>query len=305
MVQHKHFTVPEAQSRVRIDVFLAMKIPGRSRTYIQKLIQEGRVKVNGNSVKCNFKIKPMDEIEIEIPELREPDLKPEEIPIDIVYEDEDIIVVNKPRGMVVHPAPGNYSGTLVNALLARCDNLSGINGILRPGIVHRLDKDTSGLLLVAKNDEAHRKLAEQLKQRKITRKYIALVHGNIKINGGTIDAPIGRHHIRRQEMAVTHKNSKRAITHFKVLERFGEFTLIEASLETGRTHQIRVHMAYIGHPLVGDIKYGPKKTELKGQALHAWFIGFNHPRSGKYMEFRTSLPEEIDNLLNKLRKKGR
>lgn len=311
MVQHNTFCVSEQEKGIRIDVLLAKRFSDYSRTFMQKLIQEGKVKINGKVIKrSNYKVLDEAVIELEIPNQKELEVKAENICIDIIYEDDYIIIVNKPRGMVVHPAPGHHTGTLVNALLSHVDTLSNIGGSFRAGIVHRLDKDTSGVLIVAKKDETHKNLIEQFKKRKVIRKYIALVHGNIKNNSGIIDAPIGRHHIRRQEMAVTDKNSKRAITRFKVLERFGDFTLIEALLKTGRTHQIRVHMAYIGNPLVGDLKYGFKKTKLKGkigftgQALHAGLIGFCHPGTGEYMEFTAPLPQELVTLIENLRKKG-
>ena len=311
MIQYKSFITSKQEEDMRIDILLAKRFSDYSRTFMQKLIQEGKVKINGKVVKrSNYK--PLNEavIELEIPTQKKPEVIAENIPIDIIYEDDYIIIVNKPRGMVVHPAPGHYKGTLVNALLARFDTLSNVGGSFRAGIVHRLDKDTSGALIVAKNDEAHMDLVKQFKKRKVTRKYIALVHGNIKIDSGIIDAPIGRNHIKRQKMTVTGRNSKKAVTRFKVLERFGDFTLIEALLETGRTHQIRVHMAYIGNPLVGDLKYGFKKLNLRkkidftGQALHAWVIGFYHPGTGEYMEFTAPLPQELVRLIENLREKG-
>ncbi|WP_058485447.1 RluA family pseudouridine synthase [Defluviitalea phaphyphila] len=291
----------------RIDLFLSEELKDVSRSFIQKLIKNKNVKVNQNYVKANYKLKLNDVIDVKIPEPEILEINPEPIELDILYEDKDIIVVNKPQGMVVHPAPGHYSGTLVNALLYHCsDDLSGINGILRPGIVHRIDKDTSGVLMVAKNDLAHQNLTLQLKEHTITRKYNAIVYNNIIKDFGTINAPIGRHPIDRKKMAVTNKNSRQAITHYTVLERFGQFTFIEAQLETGRTHQIRVHMKYIGHPLLGDPVYGPKSQpfNLNGQLLHARVLGFKHPSNNKYMEFEAPLPDYFKNIIEKLRKKS-
>ncbi|OEF99106.1 pseudouridine synthase [Vulcanibacillus modesticaldus] len=286
----------------RIDKFLAEQFEEWSRTLIQQWIKEGYVKVGGNKIKANYKLMENDEVILKVPPQKELSIEAEPISLDVVFEDEDVIVVNKPRGMVVHPAPGHYSGTLVNALLYHCKDLSGINGVLRPGIVHRIDKDTSGLLMVAKNDLAHDSLAKQLKDHTVNRKYVALVHGNIPHDKGTIDAPIGRDPIDRKKMKVTDKNSKEAITHFVVKERFKDYTLIECKLETGRTHQIRVHMQYIGHPLAGDPMYGPKKTlKIEGQALHAKILGFYHPRTGVYLEFDSDIPEDMMKLINELR----
>lgn len=293
----------------RIDKFLSCRLEEVSRSYIQKLIKEGHVSVNGKPVKVNYKLGAGDEICIEIPEAKEPDILPENIPLDILYEDQDILVVNKPKGMVVHPAAGHYSGTLVNALMYHCrDSLSGINGVMRPGIVHRIDMDTTGSLLVCKNDEAHRILAGQLKEHSIRREYHAIVYGNIKEDKGTVDAPIGRHPVDRKKMSINYKNGKRAVTHYEVLERFGNFTYIRCRLETGRTHQIRVHMASLHHPLLGDEVYGPASrapfSGLKGQALHAKLLGIHHPTTGEYMEFDAPLPEYFVNLLQKLRRKS-
>lgn len=298
----KHvFVVEEIDEDARLDVYLAIQLPDLSRSFIQKIIENGNVYVNGKVAKLKkYKTQEEDMIEIEVP-LPEPlNIQGENIPVTIVYEDEDVIVVDKPKGMVVHPAPGNYTGTLVNALLYHCKTLSSINGIIRPGIVHRIDKDTSGLLMIAKNDKAHRSLAEQLKDHTIHRLYIALVHGNIREEKATIEAPIGRHPVDRLRMAVTDKNSKAAITHFTVLKRYGEYTLIEAKLETGRTHQIRVHMSYIKYPLVGDPIYGIKKEKfrIQGQALHAKTLGFVHPTTGEYMEFESPLPDSFVKLLH-------
>lgn len=293
----------------RIDKFLSCRLEEVSRSYIQKLIKEGHVSVNGKPVKANYKLGAGDEISVEIPEAKEPDILPEDIPLDILYEDQDILVVNKPKGMVVHPAAGHYSGTLVNALMYHCkDSLSGINGVMRPGIVHRIDMDTTGSLLVCKNDEAHRILAEQLKEHTIRREYHAIVYGNIKEDTGTVDAPIGRHPTDRKKMSINHKNGKHAVTHYEVLERFGNFTYIRCRLETGRTHQIRVHMASLHHPLLGDEVYGPSSRPpfpgLKGQVLHAKILGIYHPATGEYMEFDAPLPQYFVDLLQKLRRKS-
>lgn len=296
------FEINEQDAGTRLDKFLAREIEDLTRSYIQKLLGEGMAKINGKEVKPSYKLQTGDKIELIEPDPVELTVEPENIPLDIYYEDEDVIVVNKPQGMVVHPADGNYSGTLVNALLYHCRDLSGINGVLRPGIVHRIDKDTSGLLVVAKNDASHLDLAGQLKEHSVTRRYLALVHGNLQVESGTIEAPIGRDPNNRQKMAVTDKNSKQAITHFKVKKRFGQYTLVECQLETGRTHQIRVHMAYIKHPVVGDPKYGgkTKKFNLNGQLLHAAVLGFKHPRTAEYLEFEAPLPKHFQAVLNKL-----
>jgi 23S rRNA pseudouridine1911/1915/1917 synthase len=297
------FTIDEQHENERIDKVVAGINQDWSRTQVQQWIKDGNVKVNGKEVKANYKCEHGDIITIDIPKPEPLDVEPEEMELDIYYEDSDVIVVNKPRGMVVHPAPGHLNGTLVNGLLAHCKDLSGINGILRPGIVHRIDKDTSGLLMVAKNDFAHESLAKQLLEKTVTRKYKAIVHGVIPHDYGTIDAPIGRDKRDRQSMTVTDENGKEAITHFTVLERFKNYTFIECQLETGRTHQIRVHMKYIGYPLAGDPKYGPKKTlPIEGQALHAGVLGFHHPRTNEYLEFEAPLPPEFEHLLTMLRK---
>jgi len=288
----------------RIDTVVALSIDTLTRSAVQKLIVDGNVFVNEEIVAKNYKAKSGDIIKVTIPVPVLLNVEPQDIKLDVVYEDDDLLVVNKPKGMVVHPAPGNPDGTLVNALMFHCgDSLSGINGVIRPGIVHRIDKDTSGLLIVAKNDFAHLNLAEQIKEHSFTRKYKAVVHGNIKDDEGTIDAPLGRSPKDRKKMAVTDKNSRNAVTHFSVIERFNGYTFLECKLETGRTHQIRVHMAYKGHPVAGDLVYGPKNTpkELQGQCLHAGLIGFIHPRTGEYLEFEAPLPEYFENFLKKLR----
>ena len=298
--------VAEEDVKKRIDVFLAGLMNDFSRSYIQKGIEEGWVKVNGKFVKPNYKLKKGDIVEAKIPAPKPLSVEPENIPLDIIYEDQDIIVVSKPRGMVVYPAPGNYSGTLVNALLYHTKDLSGINGVLRPGIVHRLDKDTSGVIVVAKNDQAHRELVNQFKNKKVKKTYLAIVWGNILEDKATIEAPIGRHLIKRVEMAVNAKHGKEAITHFKVLERFGDFTFVEVRIETGRTHQIRVHMSYIGHPIVGDPVYSRKKNpfKIKGQALHAFRLGIYHPRKGEFMTFEAPLPDDFIEILNTLKRRA-
>lgn len=299
----RRFTVEE--SGMRLDRYLADRLDDYSRSYIQKLITDGNVSVNQQAVKANYKTAAEDKIEIVIPAPEELHILPEEIPLDILYEDTDVLVVNKPKGMVVHPAPGHYSGTLVNAILYHCKGeLSGINGILRPGIVHRIDMNTTGSLVICKNDKTHRNLAEQLKEHSITRKYHAIVYGNLKDDRGTINAAIGRHPIDRKKMSTKAPNGRRAVTHYQVLERFGHFTYIECSLETGRTHQIRVHMSSIGHPILGDDIYGPAKSpyKLEGQVLHAKILGFVHPSSGAYIEFDAPLPDYFRNLLENFRK---
>ena len=299
------FTVASDTVSVRIDRYLTEQCPELSRSYIQKLLKEQKVKADHKTVKANYKVQPGQKIVVEIPDAEPLDIQPEDIPLDILYEDPYLLVVNKPKGMVVHPAAGHTGGTLVNAVMAHCgENLSGINGVLRPGIVHRIDKDTTGALLVCKTDEVHRSLAEQLKEHSIKRRYRAIVRGNLKEDTGTIEGPIGRHPTDRKKMAINYKNGKDAVTHYKVLERFGQYTYVECRLETGRTHQIRVHMSSIGHPLLGDIVYGSGKDpfHLEGQTLHAMILGFIHPITGEYMEFSAPLPEYFLKLLEKLRK---
>lgn len=296
------FKVTDEEQGMRLDVLLAGRFGEMSRSHLQKLIVDGLVIVNGKTIKANYKIQIDDTINVTFPEAKPVEIVAENIPLDIIYEDTDIIVVNKPRGMVVHPAVGNYQGTLVNALLDHCQDLSGINGEIRPGIVHRLDKDTSGVMVVAKNDYAHLNLAEQIKNRTASRKYLAIVHGNIAEEQGIINAPLGRHASDRKKMAVSFSNSKEAITRFRVIERFVNFTLVECKLQTGRTHQIRVHMQYIGHPVVGDPKYGPEKKQfaIKGQALHSAELSLKHPVTGESMLFTTPLPADMTNILKKL-----
>ncbi len=298
------FIVDEQHAGKRIDKFLSDNTEDMSRSFIAGIIDDGVVFVNDKVVSKSYKLNASDVILAQISPSVELEAEAEDIPLDIVYEDSDIIVVNKPKGMVVHPAPGNYSGTLVNALLYHCKGeLSGINGVLRPGIVHRIDKNTSGLLVIAKSDKAHFSLSEQIKEHSMTREYRAVIYGHLKENQGLIDAPIGRSQIDRKRMCVTDKNSKNAVTHYSVLEEYKDFSYISCRLETGRTHQIRVHMAYIGHPLAGDDVYGPKKviTELNGQCLHAIKLGFNHPATGEYMEFSTDLPEYFEKFIAKKR----
>ncbi|MGE8079281.1 RluA family pseudouridine synthase [Peribacillus loiseleuriae] len=297
------YIIESTESKARIDKALATLNAEWSRNQVQQWIKEGHVLVNGVAVKTNYKCQEGDEVIVTIPELEELDVVAEEMNLEIFYEDSDVLVVNKPRGMVVHPAPGHTSGTLVNGLMAHCTDLSGINGVMRPGIVHRIDKDTSGLLMVAKNDMAHEGLVQQLVDKSVTRKYQAIVHGVIPHDFGTIDAPIGRDKKDRQSMTVTDENSKNAVTHFRVIERFKNFTHVECQLETGRTHQIRVHMKYIGYPLAGDPKYGPRKTlDINGQALHAGLLGFVHPRTKEYIEFEAPLPKEFEEVLDYLTK---
>ena len=301
----KEFSIDHETEGQRIDRYLSDTLEDRSRSYIQKIIKDGHVTVNQKPVKANYRLSFGNRVEVTLPEAKEPDIEPENIPLDILYEDQDIIMVNKPKQMVVHPAPGHYSGTLVNALMYHCgDELSGINGCMRPGIVHRIDMDTTGSLVVCKNDKAHQSLSEQLKEHSIRRIYVAIVHGNIKEDSGTVNAPIGRHPTDRKKMSTHCKNGRNAITHYKVLERFGDYTYIQCELETGRTHQIRVHMASIGHPLVGDEVYGPKKCPFKGlqgQTLHARTLGIIHPSTGEYLEVNAPLPEYFVDLLDRLR----
>ncbi|WP_407968837.1 RluA family pseudouridine synthase [Bacillus altitudinis] len=297
-----NIAVSEEQTSERLDKFLSTTEPEWSRTQVQQWVKDGLIEVNGKQVKANYKVQAGDQIKVEIPDPEALDVEAESMDLDIYYEDEDVLVVNKPRGMVVHPAPGHVTGTLVNGLMAHCNDLSGINGVMRPGIVHRIDKDTSGLLMVAKNDMAHESLVNQLVAKTVTRKYTAVVHGIIQHDTGTIDAPIGRDKKDRQSMTVTKENAKQAVTHFDVMERFKDFTVVECRLETGRTHQIRVHMKYIGYPLAGDPKYGPRKTvDFNGQLLHAGVLGFDHPRTGEYMEFTVPIPADMQGFIDSLR----
>lgn len=298
-----NLSVADEWTGTRVDKYLAEQMNQYTRSFLQKILKEQGVYLEGRPVKSNYKVRGGDCFEIAIPDAVLPDILPEQIPLDILYEDEDILVINKPKGMVVHPGPGHYSKTLVNAVLYHCkDRLSGINGVLRPGIVHRIDMDTTGSLLVCKNDAAHNSIAEQLKVHSITRKYRGIVNGVLKEDEGTIDAPIGRHPIDRKKMAVNFKNGKEAVTHYRVLKRFRQFTYVECQLETGRTHQIRVHMNSIHHPLLGDMVYGPAKSpyRLQGQTLHAMTLGFLHPKTGRYMEFEAPLPDYFEELLKKI-----
>lgn len=304
-MEHYNLNITDENSEKRIDRFLSEYFSEYSRSFFQKLIKEKQILVNKKEIKSNYKLNRDDMVEITIPDPEILDVEPENIPLDILYEDEDLIIVNKPKGMVVHPSAGHYSNTLVNALLYHCkDQLSGINGTMRPGIVHRIDQNTTGSLVVCKNDFSHNSLAEQLKEHSITRKYRAIVHGILKEDEGTIDQPIGRHPIDRKKMAINHKNGKYAVTHYRVLERFQNFTYIECQLETGRTHQIRVHMSSIHHPILGDDVYGPSKCpyHLQGQTLHAMVIGFIHPRTETYLEITAPLPTYFEELLCKLRR---
>ena len=298
--------IEEENDDIRIDKVLAAYFTELSRTYIQKLIDNGNVTLAGKTLKANFKVSAGQEVEIILPEPETLKVEPENIPLDILFEDSDVIVVNKPKNMVVHPAAGHYSGTLVNALLYHCkDSLSGINGIMRPGIVHRIDKDTTGALVVCKNDTAHQFLAAQLKEHSITRRYEAIVYHSFKEEEGRVEGPIGRHPTERTKMAINHKNGKEAITNYRVLENLGtNYAHIECRLETGRTHQIRVHMASLNHPLVGDTVYGPAKDTfgLEGQSLHAKVLGFIHPATKEYMEFEAPTPEYFTKLIQKLRR---
>ncbi len=300
----QRFTVTKEQEGMRIDRYLAEVCEGLSRSYLQKILKHGGVLMAELPVKASYKVQAEDEILVEIPDAAEPDIAPRAMDLDILYEDEDVILINKPKGMVVHPAAGHVDDTLVNGLLAHCQGqLSGINGVMRPGIVHRIDRDTTGVLVVCKNDMAHQNLAEQLKEHSINRIYRAIVCGVIKEDEGTVDAPIGRHPTERKKMSINEKNGRPAVTHYRVLQRFSRYTYIECRLETGRTHQIRVHMASLHHPLLGDTVYGPAKcpvAHLQGQTLHAGVLGFVHPRSGQYMEFEAPLPAYFQELLEKL-----
>lgn len=297
----KQEIIIENETGTRLDKIISQHRPNTSRTQIQQWIKDGNIQVNAKNVKQNYKVRENDHITIEEPEPEALNIVAEDLQLEMIYEDEDVCVVNKRRGMVVHPAKAHASGTLVNGLMYQCKDLSGINGVLRPGIVHRTDKDTSGLLMVAKNDQAHVSLVDQLVDKTVKRLYVALVHGHIPHSNGKIDAPIGRDEHDRQKMTVTDRG-KDAITHFKVLERFDQYTLVQCELETGRTHQIRVHMNYIGHPLVGDPKYGlPNTIPFGGQVLHAETIGFTHPTTGEYMEFTKEPPEDFQKLVNSIR----
>ncbi len=304
------FLVEEEYEGERLDKYLSAVMEDLSRSYIQKLWKQNAVTLNGKAVKASTRLAAGDVVWLQIPEATVPEILPEKMDLDIVYEDSDVILVNKPKGMVVHPAPGHYTGTLVNGLMEHCTDLSGINGSLRPGIVHRIDMDTTGILIACKNDRAHNCIAAQLKEHSITREYRALVYGNIKEDSGTVDKPIGRNPSDRKKMAIV-PDGRHAVTHYRVLERFGDCTWIACRLETGRTHQIRVHMTSIGHPLVGDQVYGPASGKLagigvaglQGQCLHAGLLGFVHPSTGAYMEFEAPLPAYLENMLEKLRKR--
>ena len=303
MSKRIELSASDADCGVRIDKFISDNLEELTRSSIQSLIKTGEVLVKGNSVNKSYKLQSGDSIEVIIPEPQPLNTVPENIPNDIIYEDEDLLIVNKPKGMVVHPAHGNHTGTLVNALLYHCgDSLSGINGVIRPGIVHRIDKNTSGLLIVAKNDTSHVKLSEQIRDHSFTREYEAIAVGSFKNETFTVDAPIGRHKTDRKKMCVTYENSKNAITHGNVLKQYGGFAHLRLKLETGRTHQIRVHLAYIGHPVLGDDVYGKPYKNLTGQCLHARKIGFIHPRTGEYLEFTSDLPEYFVSVLNKIEK---
>lgn len=294
-------TAETEDAGTRADVFLAAKL-GVSRSNMQKLLEDGRVKRGEKIIKANYKVRAGEMFVVDIPEPEPIEAVPENIPLDIIYEDDDVVVLNKGRGMVVHPAPGNYTGTLVNALLYHCSNLSGINSAIRPGIVHRLDKDTSGIMIVAKNDAAHISLSQQIQSKTAVRTYLAVVRGNIKTDSGTIETQIARDKTDRKKMAVVKEGGRDAITDYEVLERFGKYTLVRCKLRTGRTHQIRVHMEYLGYPLVGDPKYSPMKTPfgIKGQALHSHTLEFTHPRTGERMKFEAPLPEDMHKIITRL-----
>ncbi len=300
----ERFRVTDEDGGVRIDKYLTSVCEGLSRSYLQKLLKSGQVLVGGQGVKASYAVQEGDLIELEVPEAVEPEILAEPMDLDVLYEDEDIILINKPKGMVVHPAAGHYTHTLVNGLLDHCrGQLSGINGVMRPGIVHRIDMDTTGVIIACKNDLAHSCLAEQLKEHSITRRYQAIVHGVLKEDEGTVDAPIGRHPVERKKMSLNYNNGREAVTHYKVLRRFRQYTHVECRLETGRTHQIRVHMASIHHPLLGDAVYGPARCPipgLQGQTLHAGVLGIRHPRTGAYMEFTAPLPDYFAKLLRTL-----
>ncbi|MDO5402862.1 MAG: RluA family pseudouridine synthase [Eubacteriales bacterium] len=303
-----HLTSDYCDAGERIDKYISDELEGYSRSFVQKMIKDGMVLVNGKAVKANYKLGTEDIIDVTVPKLIAPEIIEQDIPLDILYEDEDIIVVNKPKGMVVHPAAGHYEDTLVNALMFHCkDQLSGINGVMRPGIVHRIDMNTTGVIVACKNDYAHNAIAAQLSVHSITRKYCAIVHNPFSAAYVTVDAPIGRNPVDRKKMAVDKKNGRRAVTHYKVLENFNKFAYVECQLETGRTHQIRVHMASIGHPLLGDDVYTMAKSpyKLTGQTLHARILGFVHPRTSEYMEFEAPVPEYFENVLKDLRMKNR
>lgn len=303
-MDERRFVIDESYDDLRIDKYLSILMPDMSRSYLQKIIKNEAVSVNQKPVKASTRISTGDTVLIRLPEPVKLDIEAEDIPLDIVYEDEDLLVINKPKDMVVHPAPGHYSGTIVNAVMHHCgDQLSSINGVLRPGIVHRIDKDTTGLIVICKNDTAHQAIADQLAVHSITRAYRAIVWHNIKEDEGTVNAPIGRMDNDRKKMCVNYQHGRDAVTHYRVLERFGRYTYIECRLETGRTHQIRVHMTSIGHPLLGDEVYGPAKSPFKthGQVLHAMVLGFIHPRTGEYMEFSAPLPDEFEKILASLR----
>ena len=299
--EQERLIIAEEQAGQRADVGLALLLD-ITRSNMQRLLEDGRAVKGAKVLKANYKLKAGDEIVVTLPEPQPLDAQPENIPLDIIYEDEDVIVVNKARGMVVHPAAGNYSGTLVNALLYHCKNLSGINGVIRPGIVHRLDKDTSGIMICAKNDEAHLSLSQQIQAKTARRTYLAVVRGNIKTDSGTIETQIARDKVDRKKMAVVKENGREAITDYEVVERFGKYTLVRCKLRTGRTHQIRVHMDYLGYPLVGDPKYSPMKTPfaIKGQALHSQTLEFTHPRTGERMRFEAPLPEDMQKIITRL-----